>query len=94
MLSVAAAFVLFGLLHGLTAPFDRLIGEMSDTRLRVQSRVNVTQGLPIGYLSRIEGVPGVTGVDFGRGWAATLLGGLWPAIRAATLPVATALRKA
>lgn len=63
-LSVVVAFLLFGLLHGVTAGFDDVVNKMSDTRLRIQSRVNLLQSLPLAYLPRIERVPGVEGVAY------------------------------
>lgn len=64
MLCVIVAFALFGLLHGFTAAIDDLIGAMSDTRLRIMSRVNITQPLPLAHRARIETVPGVEGVSY------------------------------
>ncbi len=64
LLSVAIAFLLFGVMHGVTAGLDAVIGYMSDTRLRIQSRVNITEALPLAYLRQIETVPGVDGVAF------------------------------
>jgi putative ABC transport system permease protein len=64
MLCIVVAFMLFGLLHGITSSIDEVIDQMSDTRLRIQSRVNIAQGLPIAYLPRIENVSGVTGVAY------------------------------
>jgi putative ABC transport system permease protein len=64
LLSVTVAFVLFGALHGVTAGTDAIIKQMSDTRLRIQSRVNISEALPLAHLARIETVPGVEGVGF------------------------------
>jgi putative ABC transport system permease protein len=64
MLSIAVAFVLFGALHGVSAGVEGLIGSMSDTRLRIMSRVNINEALPIAHLSRIETVPGVEDVAY------------------------------
>jgi putative ABC transport system permease protein len=64
LLSVAVAFVLFGAMHGVTAGIDDIIKQMSDTRLRIQSRVNISEALPLAHLARIESVPGVQGVGF------------------------------
>jgi putative ABC transport system permease protein len=64
LLSVVVAFVLFGIMHGVTAGIDQIINQMSDSRLRIQSRVNITEPLPLAHLARIESVPGVTGVGF------------------------------
>jgi putative ABC transport system permease protein len=64
LLCVVVAFGLFGLLHGFTAALDDLVGAMSDTRLRIMSRVNITQPLPLAHRARIETVPGVAGVSY------------------------------
>lgn len=64
MLSIAVAFVLFGALHGVSAAADGLVAAMSDSRLRIMSRVNINEALPIAHLSRIERVPGVEHVSF------------------------------
>jgi putative ABC transport system permease protein len=64
MLSITVAFVLFGSLHGVSAAIDGIIAQMSDTRLRIQSRVNITEPLPLAQLARIENVPGVTAVGY------------------------------
>jgi putative ABC transport system permease protein len=64
LFSVIVAFVLFGALHGVTAAIDSLINGMSDTRLRIQSKVSLVEPLPISYLSRIESVKGVEGVGY------------------------------
>jgi len=64
LFSVIVAFVLFGALHGVTAAIDSLINGMSDTRLRIQSKVSLVEPLPISYLARIESVKGVEGVGY------------------------------
>ena len=64
MLSVAVAFVLFGAMHGVTAGIEQIINTMSDSRLRIQSRVNITEALPLAHLARIESVPGVLSVGY------------------------------
>ena len=64
LLSVIVAFLLYGTLHGVTSSFDDAIDQMSDTRLRVQSRVNLIESLPIAYLPQIEALPGVDGVGY------------------------------
>ena len=64
LLCVVVAFVLFGLLHGFTAALGGIVDAMSDTRLRIMSRVNITQPLPLAHLARIETVPGVDGVSY------------------------------
>jgi putative ABC transport system permease protein len=64
LLCVIVAFVLFGVLHGVTAAIDGLISGMSDTRLRIQSKVSLVEPLPMAYLARIESVKGVEGVGY------------------------------
>jgi putative ABC transport system permease protein len=64
LMSVVVAFVLFGVMHGVTAGIDQIINQMSDSRLRIQSRVNITEALPIAHLARIESVPGILGVGY------------------------------
>jgi putative ABC transport system permease protein len=61
---VVVAFLLFGVLHGVTAAIEDIIGAMSDTRLRIMSRVNITEALPLAHMARIESVPGVDAVGF------------------------------
>lgn len=62
-LSIAVAFVLFGVLHGVVAGFDRAVETMSDARLRVMNRANLFEALPIAYAARIAAVPGVKAVS-------------------------------
>lgn len=63
LLSVAVAFLLYGVLYSVTSSLDAVIDSMSDTRLRTMSRMNVLEPLPLSYLSQIEGVPGVEGAS-------------------------------
>jgi putative ABC transport system permease protein len=63
-LCVLVAFLLFGALHGVSAALGDIIQSMSDTRLRVQSRVNISEPLPLAHLARIERVEGVKGVGY------------------------------
>jgi putative ABC transport system permease protein len=62
LLSVVVAFLLFGVMHGVAAGIDDIINQMSDTRLRIQSRVSLSEPMPLAHLARIESVPGVQGV--------------------------------
>ena len=64
LLAVVVPFALFGLLHGFAAAIDGIVDAMSDTRLRIMSRVNITQPLPLAHRARIETVPGVDGVSY------------------------------
>lgn len=61
-LSIAVAFVLFGLLHGVTSATERAIDQFAANRLSVQSREGLTH-LPISHLSKIAQVPNVVGVS-------------------------------
>jgi putative ABC transport system permease protein len=62
VLAVAVAFLLFGVLHGVVSSFDRALDLMSDARLRVMSRANLLETIPIAYRQRLLGIDGVTGV--------------------------------
>ena len=64
LLSVAAAFLLFGILHGVTATFDDIVAQIGDERLRTMSRVNLLESLPLAQLPQIETVPGVRQVAY------------------------------
>jgi putative ABC transport system permease protein len=64
LLSVAAAFLLFGILHGVTATFDDIIAQIGEERLRTMSRVNLLEPVPLAYLPQIEQVPGVKDVAY------------------------------
>jgi putative ABC transport system permease protein len=64
LLSVAAAFLLFGILHGVTATFDDIIAQIGEERLRTMSRVNLLEPLPLAYLPQIESVRGVKNVAY------------------------------
>jgi putative ABC transport system permease protein len=63
LLSVTTAFLLYGILDGVTSSFDSAIAELTnESRLRVQNRVNISAALPVSYQSRIENVKGVASV--------------------------------
>lgn len=64
VLSIAVAFLLFGVLQGVIAGFDGARAKMSDTRLRVTNRANLFEPLPIAYKSRIAAVPGVNAISY------------------------------
>jgi putative ABC transport system permease protein len=59
LLSIAVAFVLFGLLQGINAWFHGLLPGLRADRLIVVSRVSQIEPLPSAHLRRIERVPGV-----------------------------------
>ena len=64
MISVVVAFVLFGLLDGVTSAFDLAVRRYADTtELRTQPRVGSGR-MPIAHLHGIESVPGVRAVGF------------------------------
>ncbi len=64
LLSIAVAFLLFGVLHGVIAGFDGTLAKLSDTRLRVTNRANLFEAMPVAYQSRIALVPGVERVSY------------------------------
>jgi putative ABC transport system permease protein len=59
LLSVVAAFLLFGLLDSVRVAFNSGGSVDGANRLIVASRLSITQSLPINLLSQIESVPGV-----------------------------------
>lgn len=61
-LSIAVAFLLFGVLHGVIGGLDVLVNSLSDTRLRVLNRAGFTHWMPIGMRDQIARIPGVTAV--------------------------------
>ena len=54
-LSIVVAFLLFGVLHGVSAGFDAAISALSDSRLRVQNRVSWTRWRPLSKLGQMAG---------------------------------------
>jgi putative ABC transport system permease protein len=64
LLSVAVAFLLFGVLHGVTATIDDALELLADTRLRTANRVNMIEAMPLAYRAQIESVPGVQAVAY------------------------------
>ena len=71
MLSVTAAFVLFGLLQGMNQGVDAFIDSLSAGRLLVGSRVSIIGFLPVSYaerIGRIRGVAEVAGMSFFGGY--------------------------
>src|SRR5262249_15478649 len=59
LLSITVAFLLFGVLNGVIAGFDHAVSKMSEMRLRVVSRANILEPMPISYEARIARMPGV-----------------------------------
>ena len=68
VLSVAVAFMLFGLLQGANAWFQGFAKDAHASRLYVVSRISELELLPRAYLDRLQRVPGVR--------SATYIGGL------------------
>jgi putative ABC transport system permease protein len=64
LLCVVVAFGLFGILHGFTAAIDGIIDQMSDSRLRSMSKVNIMEALPLAHGQRMTTVPGVEAVSY------------------------------
>lgn len=59
LISIAIAFVLFGLLQALHIAFNRGVEISGEDRLVTQGRYSLTEVLPISYLERIRQTPGV-----------------------------------
>jgi putative ABC transport system permease protein len=72
LLTVIAAFVLFGLLQSVNHIFNAGPDFLGATRLMTQARVSFTQPLPLSMLPKLEAVPGVTRVAHSQ-W----FGGVW-----------------
>lgn len=64
LLSIVTAFLLFGMLQGVIAAFDRSLEAAAVDRLTVVSKVSFTEPLPYSYLSQIESIPGVARVAY------------------------------
>jgi putative ABC transport system permease protein len=62
MLSVVVAFLLFGLLQGINQGMKNVFESLNVDRLYVQSRISMSDGLPISYLEQIKSVQGVRNV--------------------------------
>ncbi len=64
LFSVAVAFLLFGILHAVTASFSDAIGKLSDKRLRTMSSASLLEPIPLADLPEIEQVGGVKTVAY------------------------------
>jgi putative ABC transport system permease protein len=62
MLSIVVAFLLFGLLQGINQGMNHVFQTLNVNRLYVQSRISMSDGLPLSYLKQIQAVPGVRAV--------------------------------
>ncbi len=70
ILSIVTAFLLFGMLQGVQAAFEKSLESAAVDRLTVVSKVSFTESLPYGYLSQLESIPGVAGVAY-ESWFGT-----------------------
>src|ERR1700675_19609 len=59
MLSIVVAFLLFGLLQGINQGMNNVYRSLNVDRLYIQSRISMSDGLPISYLERLKSLPGV-----------------------------------
>lgn len=66
-LSIVIAFLLFGLLNGITFGFESIVGAMGANRVRVVSD-NRRDPLPIAYQPQIKRIPNVRSVVIVSGW--------------------------
>ena len=64
LLSVLVAFLLFGLLQAVEVAFESGADKADAKRLLTTARYSIIEPLPMSYLRRIEGVPGVVGAAF------------------------------
>jgi putative ABC transport system permease protein len=64
LLSVAAAFALFGMLDAVRVAFESPRSVAGIDRLLTASRLSLIQPLPYSYYARIQAVPGVKAVTF------------------------------
>ncbi|HEU4625600.1 MAG TPA: ABC transporter permease [Steroidobacteraceae bacterium] len=64
LLSVVAAFLLYGLLQGVNAWLGNALEGARVNRLYTVSRISFVEPLPISYVQRIETVPGVDKVAY------------------------------
>ena len=64
LLSVVAAFLLFGMLDSVRVAFNSGGSVEGANRLVVASRLSITQSLPVSLLPQIESIPGVRKVTY------------------------------
>ncbi|WP_224983238.1 ABC transporter permease [Geomonas agri] len=70
IVGVAVAVLAFGLLRTLVGLWYAGAEHASDTRLITRNSISLVFPLPISYLDRIRGVPGVTSVSYGNWFGA------------------------
>ena len=66
VVGVAVAVLAFGLLRTLVGLWYAGAEQASDTRLVTRNAISLVFPLPISYLERIRGIPGVTSVSYGN----------------------------
>jgi putative ABC transport system permease protein len=71
LLQIVSTFALFGVLQGLNTGIKQAIARTHADRLYVASSVSLGDPLPLGHLSRLEAVPGVTHVSYRIGFGGT-----------------------
>lgn len=64
ILSVVAAFLLYGLLQGVNGWLSNALDQSAVNRLYTVSRISYVEPLPLSYTQRIESVPGVDKVGY------------------------------
>ena len=74
--SIVTAFVLFGLLQGISTYFGKVVDNASLDRLMVQNRVRFVEPLPRTHQQRIERLPGIAAVTH-----STWFGGYYQTLR-------------
>jgi putative ABC transport system permease protein len=62
LLSIANAFLMFGLLQGFSSGIDNAVSETRADILYVFSRVSILEGMPLGHMAQIKTVKGVEAV--------------------------------
>ena len=72
LLSVVAAFLLFGMLDSVRVAFNSSANVEGYDRLITTSKLSITQSLPYSLLTQIESTPGVANVSY-----ATWFGGIY-----------------
>ena len=72
LLSVVAAFLLFGMLDSVRVAFNSSANVEGYDRLITTSKLSITQALPYSLLTQIESTPGVSNVSY-----ATWFGGIY-----------------
>jgi len=62
LLSIVIAFLLFGMLQGVNAAFQKGVVDANVNRLIVTSRISLTEALPLSQMQQLEAIKGIAGV--------------------------------